>query len=123
MQTPPLPPVPPLPAVPRQSDEKLWIVLCHVSIFLGVGIILPLIVYLVKRGESPVIAAHAAEVLNFHLSLLFWTICTIPFVFILIGIPVIFGLYIMAMVCAIIAAIRASEGGFYRYPLTVRLIS
>jgi uncharacterized Tic20 family protein len=122
METPPLPPTPPaLP--PAQGNDKLWIVLCHLSLILGVGFILPLIVFLVKRDESPLVGEHAKEVLNFHISLLIYSICTIPFVFILIGIPMYMALGLMAFICAIIAAIKASEGGFYRYPLTIRLIS
>ena len=118
MEIPPLPQTtPPLP-----SGDKLLAILCHVSLFLGVGFILPLIVYLVKRGESELVAAHAKEVLNFHISLIIYCICTIPFIFILIGIPIYIALCIMAFVCAIVAAIRASEGAFYFYPLTIRFI-
>jgi uncharacterized Tic20 family protein len=123
METPPLPPLPPGVLPLPQSNDKLWIILCHLSLILGVGFILPLIVFLVKREESPLVAAHAKEVLNFHLSLVLWTFCSLPFVFILIGIPVLIGLYLTAFICAIIAAIRASEGSFYRYPITIRLIS
>jgi len=34
-----------------------------------VGLIFPLIIYLVKKGESEKIADHAREALNFHISL------------------------------------------------------
>jgi len=61
--------------------------------------------------------------LNFHISLLIYFICAIPLVFILIGIPIFFGLALMSFICAIVAAIRASEGGFYFYPLTIRFIT
>ena len=98
-------------------------VLCHLSLILGVGFILPLIVFLVKRDESPMVAAHAKEVLNFHLSLILWTIVSCVGLFFCVGIPMLMALGLMAFICAIIGAIRASEGGFYHYPLTVRLIS
>jgi len=123
MDTPPLPPVPQIAPQVDRSNDKLWIILCHLSLILGVGFILPFIVYLVKRGDSPLVAEHAKEVLNFHLSLFLWMLCAFPFVFIVIGIPVMMALGLMAFICAIVAAIRASEGGFYRYPLTVRLVS
>lgn len=119
MDAPQLPPI----AAPNQGNDKLLAILCHVSLFLGVGFILPLIVYLVKRGESELVAAHAKEVLNFHISLLIYFICAIPLVSCLIGIPILLGIGLMSFVCAIIAAIRASEGGFYFYPLTIRFIT
>jgi uncharacterized Tic20 family protein len=107
----------------QSGSDKLLAILCHVSLFLGVGFILPLIVYLVKRDESPFIAAHAKEVLNFHISLLIYSICNIPLLFLLIGFPIYIVLALMAFICAIVAAIRASEGGFYFYPLTIRFIT
>ena len=119
MNTTELPPLPP----PDQGSDKLLAILCHVSFFLGVGFILPLIIYLVKRRESDFAAAHAKEVLNFHLSLIIYFICTIPLVFILIASPIFMALGLMATICAIVAAIRASEGGFYFYPLTIRFIA
>ena len=124
-QVPPVPPIlpPPPPPPPTSSNDKLLAILCHVSLFLGVGFILPLIVYLVKRGESELVAAHAKEVLNFHLSLLIYFICAIPLVFIFIGIPMVIALGLMSFICAIVAAIHASEGGFYFYPLTIRFIT
>ena len=57
---------PPAPLAPRPSgDDKPLIILCHLSGLLGVGIILPLIVYLLKKDESGRTAAHAGEVRAF----------------------------------------------------------
>jgi uncharacterized Tic20 family protein len=119
MDAPPLP----LSQPPAPGNDKVLAILCHVSIFLGVGFILPLIVYLVKRGESEYVAAHAREVLNFHISLFIYTVCTIPLIFILIGIPIFIALALMSFICAIIAAIKTSDGGFFFYPMTIRFIS
>ena len=121
METPPTPPTPSLP--PAQGNDKVLAILCHVSPFLGVPFILPLIVFFVKREESPLIAAHAKEVLNFHISLVIYSICCLPLVYVCIGIPMLLALGLMSFICAIIAAIKASEGGFFFYPLTIRFIS
>lgn len=48
----------PPPTLPG-SNDKLLVVLCHLSGFLGVALILPLIVYLVKKDESEFVAFHA----------------------------------------------------------------
>ena len=114
---------PPTSNAPPTGSDKLWMVLCHLSVFFGCTLLLPLVVYLVMRKESELVATHAREALNFHLSFLIYGICTIPFIFILIGIPVLIALGLTMMICAIIAAIAASEGRYYRYPLTIRLIS
>jgi uncharacterized protein len=114
---------PPLQPFRSSGDDKTLIILCHLSGLLGVGIILPLIVYLIKKDEPGRTAAHAGEVLNFHLSLVIYAVCAFPLIFIFVGIFVYIGIAIGSLVCAIIAAIKASEGVLYRYPLTIRFIS
>jgi len=109
-------------AVPRGSD-KIWSMLCQLSAFLGVGFILPLVVYLAMRNESEYVACNAKEALNFHISLLIYGICCIPLVFIIIGVPILILLALFGLVMAIVAAVKASDGGCYRYPLTIRLVS
>lgn len=107
---------------PLNSDEKLWVIFSHLSVLIGVGIILPLVVYLVKKGDSPRVAGHAREALNFHISLFIYVgICAAlfflvvpPFLIPLIGL---FGL-----VFSIVAAVKSLNGQDYRYPLTLRLV-
>lgn len=112
---------PPPPAA--TSEDRIWIIVCHLSIFVGVGLLLPLIVYLVKKVESPLVAEHAKEALNFHISLVLYGIITGLLCLVFIGLLLIPVLLIIGVVFPIIAAIKASNGEFYRYPLTLRLVS
>ena len=109
------------PLAPKGSD-KIWSMLSHLSALLGVGFVLPLVVYLAMRRESEYVAANAREALNFHISVLIYSLCCIPLVFILIGIPLLIVLGLGSLVLAIIATIKASDGQCYRYPLTLRLV-
>ena len=62
------------------SNVRTWTVLCHASALLGVffhflgHIFGPLIVWLMKRGDSPEIDAHGKESLNFQLSMLIYDV-------------------------------------------------
>src|SRR5437867_12165872 len=121
-QTPPPPPA-------TSSDVRTWCVLCHASALLGLffhflGHILgPLIVWLIKRGDSPEIDAHGKESLNFQISMLIYdAIAEILCVF-LIGIPILIALWILNTVFVIIASVKASEGTLYRYPFPIRFIN
>jgi uncharacterized Tic20 family protein len=117
METPPPPPAP-------SGNHKIWSILCHLSTFLGIGyILLPLVVYLAMKDESDYVHSNASEALNFHLSLLIYGLCCIPLIFIVIGIPILILLWIGSLVFSIVAAIRASDGKTYHYPLTLRLVS
>ncbi|MBA3544703.1 MAG: DUF4870 domain-containing protein [Chthoniobacterales bacterium] len=111
------------------SNTRTWIVLCHASALLGLffhflGHILgPLIVWLVKRGESAEIDAHGKESLNFQLSMLIYDAVALILRFVLIGIPILVLLWVLNTVLVIVASVKASEGELYRYPLTIRFIS
>jgi uncharacterized Tic20 family protein len=97
--------------------------LSHLSALLGVGFVLPLVVYLAMRKESEYVATNAREALNFHISVLIYAVCCIPLVFIMVGVPLLLVLGLGSLVLAIIATIKASDGQCYRYPLTLRLVS
>jgi uncharacterized Tic20 family protein len=126
MDQQPLPPPPPAPAT--SSDIRTWCVLCHAAALLGLffhflGHLLgPLIVWLVKRGDSPEVDAHGKESLNFQISMLIYDAIAAILCIVLIGIPILIALWVLNTVLVIIASIQASEGKFYRYPLTIRLI-
>ncbi len=125
---PPLPPASahaaaPAPSQPRPSgSDKLWAILSHISCLFGVWFIIPIIVYLVMRNESTYVAENAKEALNFHISLLIYALGSLLLVYLLIGIPLLVMLGIGALVLSIVAAVKASDGSVYRYPLTIRLI-
>jgi len=110
-------------ALAPKGSDKIWSMLSHLSALLGVGIVLPLVVYLAMRKESEYVASNAREALNFHISVLIYAVCCIPLVFVLIGVPLLLVLGLGSLVLAIIATIKASDGQCYRYPLTLRLVS
>ena len=117
------PPINVTPTPPMDSNERLFAVLCHVSAFIGVGIILPLIVYLVKNKDGAPSARHGAEVLNFHLSMLIYAIAGGVLTFIGIGALILFAVGAVTLVCGIIGALKASRDELYRYPITIRFVT
>jgi len=116
-------PPPPPTGAPLAGDDKLWIVLSHLSVLFGVGLLLPLIIYLVKRGDSPAVAYHSREALNFHITVLLYSIVCGLLVFVIIGIPLLALLGLATFVLAIVAAIKGADNVPYRYPMTLRLVS
>ncbi len=123
METSPASYPPPVLVHAPSGNDKLWSVLCHLSGFIGAPILIPLIVYLVMKDDSPFVRRHAREALNFHLSLLIYGLLCIPLVFIFVGVPLLIALWIASLVLAIVATIKAGDGKAYAYPLTIRLVS
>ena len=111
------------------GNVRTWCVMCHLSalagfVIPGAGHILgPLIVWLVKRGDSAEIDAHGKEALNFQISMLIYNVVAGILCLIVIGFVLLAVLHVLNVVFVIIASLRASEGQIYRYPLTLRLIN
>jgi uncharacterized Tic20 family protein len=102
------------------SDDKTMAILAHILCIVA-GFLAPLIIYLIKK-DSPYVAAHAKEALNFQLTMLIaWIVCFI-LMFVIIGIFLMFFLGIANLVLIIIATIRASENKIYHYPFSIKFV-
>lgn len=113
------PPVAHAPRAVPSGNDKIWALFSHLSGFVGLPILLPLIVYLSMRGDSRYVADNAKEALNFHISA---TIYCIVCVITVVGIPVAILLGLASLILGVIGAVKAADGEIYRYPLTLRLI-
>ncbi|HTD87366.1 MAG TPA: DUF4870 domain-containing protein [Candidatus Binatia bacterium] len=116
-----------IPPTTSAQASHTWEVLCHALGFAGFvfpfgNILGPLIVWLMKKSESPSVDAHGKEALNFQISMTIWVLlCAITWL-ILVGIvltPVAVG---TGVVLTVLGTVKASHGVLYRYPLTIRFI-
>jgi hypothetical protein len=93
-----------------------------------VGLLGTLIMWRVKRAESPFLDDHGREATNFQLSTLLYLIVGIVFAIITFGLGVILAvpagiaLMILMLVGCIRGAIAANRGEYYRYPMCIRFI-
>lgn len=117
MTTPPPQYAPPPPLNP--ADEKTWSILVHIGGILF-SWVAPLIVYLVLKDRGAFVRHNSSQALNFQLTLLIAYVAGVILSFVLIGVFVIIAVSIVSIVFGIIAAIAASNGQEYRYPLTIQ---
>jgi uncharacterized Tic20 family protein len=103
------------------SDERTLAILVHLlSIFFW---IFPgLIVYLLKKDESPYVAEHAKEALNFQISITIFYMISGILVLLLVGLLMMMVVYFVSLVLCIIATIKAADNVLYKYPFNIRLI-
>ncbi|OIQ85613.1 hypothetical protein GALL_325500 [mine drainage metagenome] len=104
------------------GNHKIWAILSHLSGFLGLWLLLPLVVYFAMRHESRYVANNARHALNFHLSALVYILCCIPLSFVGVGEILIVVVAVGVVVLSIVAAIRASRFEIYRYPFCIEFI-
>lgn len=109
------------PAGPVTENERMLAILSHV-LTLVAWLFAPLVIYLVKKDESPFVRDHAKESLNFQLTLMIaYFVCFLLLV-VLIGVLgfIVVGFYQLVLV--IVATIKAADNQLYRYPFTIRFI-
>ncbi len=110
------------------KDERNWGMYVHLAGFAGyltatLGfIIAPLLIWLLKKDEYSYVDYHGKEVLNFQISFYLYGLIAGALMIILIGLAIFPIVVILHLVFMIIGTIRASEGNYYRFPLTIRFI-
>ena len=134
--TPPPVPENQTPAVPSSatSDNSLAVVMHLLGfswfVFPFYGNILgPLVLWLIKRGDSPYLDRVGKEVLNFQISFSIYisatlAVATVLLIF-LIGILFYFlaaAIWVAWIILMIVGAVKTSNGEEYKYPFTIRLL-
>jgi uncharacterized Tic20 family protein len=118
--------------IPASSSEsaRSWCIGLHLSGLSGLilsfalaHIVVPLVIWLLKRADSPEIDLTGKEVLNFQISYTIYFALSALLWIILIGIPISIVIGIVWLACIIIAAVKTSNGENYRYPFTIRFLS
>ncbi|MBC7687161.1 MAG: DUF4870 domain-containing protein [Aquabacterium sp.] len=109
------------PTTTPTADEKTMAILSHILTIFS-SFIAPLIIYLIKKDESPYVAEHAKESLNFQITLFILYIVSLVLVLVVVGLIFLWLLPIAGLILVIIATIKASENKMYRYPINFRLI-
>ncbi|HEY9908746.1 MAG TPA: DUF4870 domain-containing protein [Thermosynechococcaceae cyanobacterium] len=132
-------------------SSLVWIASLTVGLPIPFGsVLIPLIIWSSNR-DKPFVDAHGKESLNFHISLILYSIVIIGVMIVLaiagfalfatqpesaasaffavggsllllIALLIGIGLAIFDFIATIIAAVRASNGEVYRYPFAIRLL-
>ena len=111
------------------KEELTWGMVCHLAglaQFAGVpfgNIIGPLVVWLIKKDQYPFVDDQGKESLNFQISVTIYGFIAILLCFVLIGIPLLFALLAFRLVYTVIGGIKANQGEYFRYPLTIRFLN
>lgn len=107
--------------------DRHWSVILHLSglaWFLGSfgGIIAPLVIWLIKKGDSPKIDSVGREVVNFQITYAIYLWICAALCLVLIGFVLFPIVWIAWLVLTIVGSVKASNGEDYRFPLTIRML-
>ena len=129
------PPIPPFSGPPdrpvlnplSQSDERMWAMLTHLSALPGsfvlIGaIVTPLVIWQIQKERSAFVDYHGKEAVNFQITMAIAAGISFVLFLLLIGLVLIWIVGAVWLIFTAIAAIKANNGEYYRYPLTIRFI-
>ena len=115
------------PMTPEQQakQERFWAMLMHFSLlfsYVFVGIVVPIVIWQIKKKDLPGIDAHGKNITNWILSALIYGFISVILTLVIIGFPMLFGLVILGTVFPIIGGIKANKGQVWKYPYTIDFI-
>ena len=112
------------------EQERNWALASHigtlVAAWIALGVLCPLVIWLMYRDRSDYIRRHAVESLNFQISLLIYLAVSTVVGLLTFGLALIIllpAIGIFAIVVIVMATIAAAGGSDYRYPLCIRFVS
>jgi len=109
---------------PSGTDVNVWSMYIHLSQFCGAmvpiaGLIVPIVLWQLRKDESEIIDRHGKIVLNWILSeLIYWIICGL-LCLVIVGFLLFPILIILGIVFPIIGGIKANSGEIWPYPLSI----
>ena len=109
---------------PWNMELSSYCMLMHLSQFAGIivpfgGIALPIIMWVTNKDKSSIIDQHGKNILNWMISFYIYVSISAILILLLVGIFALIILGFMAVIFAIIGAIKANNNEFYSYPLAI----
>jgi uncharacterized Tic20 family protein len=103
------------------QDDKTMAMLAHLGGILF-GFLAPLIVWLIKKDQSPFVEDQAKEALNFQITLMIGYVIGGATTMVCIGFVILPVVWLVGLIFGIIGSMAAYKGEAYRYPFNIRLI-
>lgn len=108
-------------------DTKTYTVVLHLSLLSTLvlpflGLLIPIIMWLVKKDET-IVDQHGRVVVNWMLSTLIYIVAATLLAFVHIGLSIL--IYAVVGICSItftiVATIKASQNKLWKYPMSIQI--
>ncbi|MCD6418610.1 DUF4870 domain-containing protein [bacterium] len=104
------------------GDERTMALLVHIGGIIT-GFIVPLIIWLIKKDESDFVDHHGQEALNFQITVLIAMFVSAILTYVVIDCLLLSVVMIADIVFGVLAAVAANKGEWYKYPVSIRIVS
>ena len=112
---------------PWDMEVSSYCMLMHLSQFAGIiipfgGIALPIIMWASNKDKSSIIDQHGKNILNWMISFYIYVSISAFLILLIVGIFALIALCLVAVIFAIIGAIKANNKEIFNYPLSITFI-
>lgn len=106
------------------GQTRRWGMFLHLSQLLNfavpmAGIIVPIVIWQMKKEELPGIDEHGKIVVNWIISTFIYWIVSAVLLAVFVGIPMMMALVVLMVVFPIIGGLKANNGEVWKYPLSI----
>lgn len=106
------------------SETRNWAMVLHLSLLSGLvvplaGLIVPIVIYVVKKDALPGLVPHGHVVFNWMISAILYGIVSVLLILVGIGVLLLVVLAIVSIIFPIIGGVKATEGEVWPYPLSI----
>ncbi len=113
-------------SAPGDSETRNWAMALHLSLLSGLivplaGLIVPVVIYILKKDSLPGLVPHGHVVFNWIISALIYAVISLILVVVGIGVLLLAALAILSIIFPIIGGVKATEGEVWSYPLSIRI--
>lgn len=108
-------------------EENTYLMLMHLSQFAGwiipfLGYILPVVMWITNKEHNANVDKHGKNIINFTISYLIYTSVAALAIILVIGVVILPILGVLIVVAIIMASIKANNGIYWKYPLTIEFL-
>jgi len=110
-----------------EEQTRQWAMFLHLSVLAGLavplaGMVVPVVIWQLKKNELPGIDVHGKNALNWIISEVIYVLVCIVLGLAFIGLPLLIGLAAVGVIFPIIAGIKANNGEVWKYPLAINFL-
>jgi uncharacterized Tic20 family protein len=114
-------------AASKERQTRQCAMFLHLSLLAGflvpfAGLIVPIVIWQLKKEELPGIDAHGKVVVNWIISGIIYVILCCLLIIVIAGIPLLIALFVVGIIFPIVGAIKANDGIVWNYPLTITFL-
>ncbi len=111
----------------QTPNEKQTGLFLHLSQLINLvipigGVIAPIVIWQMKKEEIPALDAHGKMVTNWIISSFIYMLVSLVLMFVLIGFLTFILVAVLGIVFPIVGGVKASNGEYWEYPLTIKFL-